>query len=344
MRDSLTGAHGGRTAERRLVVPVRGAPGAHLFVRAGGQGPREHVPALVVCPGFIQNRRAFELPARSLLDHLVGAGFDVYALEFAKHERHRHEGLAHYVDRVAPVALDIVRRRHSQVAWVGHSMGGLVGAALPTHETSRLSALVTLGSPLRPGIGVKLTRALEGAIASASRGLVRRGAAFRGAQLAAMFRLGAGALDHPRARFPLQIWAPGHLRREELLWSLSNAFVEDSWGALADMLDLTHTDGERAGWVLMGERLRALSCPLLVIGADRDGLAPLSSTRALYARAGSAQKRLLEVGAATHGVPFGHIDMLIGEHAPASVWQPLTAFLHAAVRGELPADREVPPV
>ncbi|MFZ9887885.1 MAG: alpha/beta fold hydrolase, partial [Myxococcota bacterium] len=243
MREQSAHIHEARPAERRLAVSVRGAPGAHLFVRAGGQGPREHIPALVVCPGFIQNRRAFELPSRSLLDHLVGAGFDVYALEFAKHERHRHEGLSHYADRVAPLVLDVVRSRHHSVAWVGHSMGGLVGAALPPHETSRLSALVTIGSPLKPGIGLKQTRALEVAIATAGRRFVRRGTSFRGAQLATLFRLGAIAFDHPRARFPLQVWAPGHLRRDELLWSLSNAFVEDSWAALADMLDLTHSDG-----------------------------------------------------------------------------------------------------
>ncbi len=319
--------------ERRISIDCRGAPGCYLFhraplrERAGAMQDEGGGPALIVCPGFIQNRKAFELPRRSFLEHLTRAGFHVYALELAKHVRHEGEGLAYYSDRAATAAVDYVTARHRHLAWIGHSMGGLIGVGLPPHVSAKLDAMVIIGAPLRPGFGVAAARGLEALFARVGSGLMREGRSFSGSRVAAWFHVGKPVLDHRLARYPLQIWAPGHLSREELEWALQNAFVEDSWGAFSDMLDLARTDGERAGWLHVGERLRALKPPLLVISADRDGLAPARSTRPLYERAGSADKRLVEVGVATSGVPFGHIDLLVGRHAPEHVWRPVSDFL-----------------
>lgn len=319
--------------ERRVSIDCRSAPGCYLFHRARNDddgSPSEGDagrPAVLVCPGFIQNRKAFELPERSFLEHLAQAGFDVYALELAKHVRHEREGLAHYTDSAAVAAVEYVLRRHPHVAWLGHSMGGLIGAGLPPHVSARLSAMVIIGAPLTPGLGVAAARGVEGLFARVGGELMRRGLPFRGSRIAAGFHVGRIVLDHPLVRFPLQVWAPGHLTREELEWSLTNAFIEDSWGAFSDMLDLAVTDGERAGWVPLGERLRALNVPLLVIAGDRDGLAPPRSVRPLYERAGSRDKHMLEVGVANTGVPFGHVDLLVGRHAPEHVWRPVTEFL-----------------
>lgn len=318
-------AHG--MGERRVPIDCRGAPGCYLFHRGLGGVEGASRPAVLACPGFIQNRKAFELPERSFLDHLVEEGFEVYALELVKHVRHEGEGLAHYADRAAASALEYVLARHSSVAWLGHSMGGLIGVGLPPHLAARLSAMVSIGAPLTPGLGIAAARSLEVMTARVGGSLVRRGLHFRGTRVAALFRAGRPVLDHPLARYPLQVWAPGHLTPDELAWSLENSFVEDSWAALADMLDLTLTDGERAGWLRVGERLRALRRPLLVIAGDHDGLAPLRTTRPLYERAGSADKRWLEVGRANAGIPFGHIDMLVGRYAPAHVWRPTVEFL-----------------
>lgn len=323
-------------AERRVPIECRGAHGCYLFHR--GVGGREGAtrPAVLVCPGFIQNRKAFELPGRSFLDHLVDAGFEVYALELVKHVRHEGEGLAHYADRAAASALEHVLSRHPSAAWLGHSMGGLIGAGLPPHLSARLAAMVSIGAPLKPGLGIAAARGIEELFARVGGTLGKRGLDFRGTRVAALFSAGMPILDHPLARYPLQVWAPRHLTPEELRWSLENSFIEDSWGALSDMMELAMTDGERAGWLRLGERLRALRPPLLVIAADRDGLAPQRATRPLFERAGSPDKRWLEVGRATTGVPFGHIDLLVGRHAPAHVWRPTVEFLREHLVGAAP--------
>lgn len=326
-------------SERRLPIACRGEPGCYLFHRPATTTHSDERPAVLVCPGFIQNRKAFEVPGRSFLEHLRESGFDVYALELAKHVRHEGEGLAYYTDRAATEAVRYVKERHPTVAWLGHSMGGLIGVGLPPHVTASLDAMVVIGAPLKPGLGVALARGVEGLAARIGGALSARGLPFRGTHIAAGFHIGKVVLDHPFARFPLQIWAPGHLTRDELDWCLSNAFVEDSWTAFSDMLELAVTDGERAGWVRIGERLRALELPLLVLSGDRDGLAPRRSTRPLFERAGSRDKRFLEVGIDTVGVPFGHIDLLVGRHAPAHVWAPVTDFLVEKLMGQRPHDR-----
>jgi alpha-beta hydrolase superfamily lysophospholipase len=313
--------------EERLTLRCSTGPGPHLFVRRAPSPLTPARPALLVCPGFIQNRKAFDLPGRSLLGHLTDAGFDVYALELAKHRRHSGEGLSHYTDHAARVALEHVLARHEHVGWVGHSMGGLIGVGLPSALSARLFAMIALGSPLKPGPGIAALSGLRLALARVGGQLRTSGRPFRGGQIAAGFHRSRLLLDHPVARFPLQVWSPRHLSHEELAWALSNSFVDDSWGAFSDLVDLAVSDGERAGGVPFGERLRALSPPLFVVGADRDGLAPPPSTRALYERAGSADKELILVGRESSGACFGHIDLLVGRRSPLSVWAPMTRFL-----------------
>jgi len=283
-------------------------------------------PAVVLCAGFIQNRLAFELPHRSFLDHLAQVGFDVYALEMNKHTGDGR-GMSGYAEDEAAAAVRFVLARHERCAWIGHSMGGLVGVGLPSDVSRELFAILALGAPLQPGVGQFAFRGIEHAARLLARGLDRV-VPFQGARVAGGFRAGRILTNHRWARFPLQVWAPGELTEEELLWTLQNAFTDDSWSAFADMLELSHTDGERAGGVPFGERVRALEPPLLVVSGDRDGLAPARSVDPLFERAGSAVKERLHVGMDSVGAHFGHIDMLIGKHAPLHVWAPCVRFLH----------------
>lgn len=295
---------------------------------AHGAGGSSGAPAVVVCHGFIQNRFAFETPERSLLDHLQARGLDVYVLELSvppdMEPARAAAGLHAYCDEVAPRALARVLERHERVGWLGHSMGGLVGVSLPPEWSERLSALAVIGAPLLPGWpGVRL---VQSGMAKAARLLCARGICFPGRSLGARFVRARALLDHRLARYPFQVWSPGSMPRLELEFCLHHAFADDSWGAFADLLELGATRGERAGRVDVGRRLARLSRPLLVIGADRDGLAPLAATQPLFERAGSLDKRFIEVSARTTGTPFGHLDLLVGARAPAYVWPHLSRF------------------
>lgn len=262
-------------SERRLSIACRGEPGCYLFHRPATTAASDERPAVLVCPGFIQNRKAFEVPGRSFLEHLGEVGFDVYALELAKHVRHEGEGLAYYTDRAATEAVRYVTDRHPKAAWLGHSMGGLIGVGLPPHVAASLDAMVVIGSPLKPGLGVAIARGVEGLAARIGGALSARGLPFRGTRIAAGFHIGKVVLDHPFARFPLQIWAPGHLTREELDWCLSNAFVEDS-GRPSPTCSSSPSPTESApagsgsGSACVPWICRSSSCPATVMASRRD--------------------------------------------------------------------------
>lgn len=311
--------------EERIVVERAQGPEPRLFVRRS-ERPLPGRPAVIVCPGYIQNRRAFELPGRSFLDHLAHVGFCVYALEMNKHVP-GGSGFVGYAEDEAAAAVRYVGARHERVGWIGHSMGGLIGVGLPSEVARELFAIVTIGSPLAPGFGHFAFEGLERVVRTAAQRLDRR-LPFSGARIARGFRVGRVLMDRRWARYPLQVWVPGSLAEDELLWSLQNSFTDDSWAAMAEMLELSHTRGERAGGVPFGARVRALTTPLLVIGGDRDGLAPRRSVEPLFELAGSPVKERLHLGKDTVGTSYGHIDLLIGKHAPLHVWAPCVRFLH----------------
>ena len=115
-----------------------------------------------------------------------------------------------------------------------------------------------------------------------------------------------------------------------------HAIVEDRPGVTRDRMtrevewlgrhfDLVDTVGQRAGRLSMNAHLARLRAPLLTIAGSVDALAPPDSVHALYARAASPTKQFLEVDA-------GHIDLVVGDRAPALVWRPITRFLDDALQ------------
>jgi polyhydroxyalkanoate synthase len=246
-------------------------------------------------------------------------------------------GFAHYVDEDAPAVIAAAKREHHRVAYVGHSMGGLVGYSLDQDAAQALTALVTLGSPLVPGDLPPLSR-FNRALSSSSRRLAgasvlaKAGLPFRGSHFGrALWRL-QPYLDDPRARGPLRLWAAGSLTKDELRAALVDSFCDDGLGVFADLLELRTSGGERAGAVPVGERLRRLQVPLLVVAGGKDGIAPAAGVRLGFERAGSLHKEYREISVAHAGVDAGHIDLLVGRHAPDVVWPLLGSFLDRHLR------------
>lgn len=327
--------------------PLAGGGALHRLLAREMEQVRR--PAVLLCHGFVQGAGAFGVPTRSLVHYLLAAGFAPFVLELPvprkKHPRLLQgawDGLSLYTNLVAPQGLQRIFDRHLEVAWLGHSMGGVIGASLPEPYQRGLSALVTIGAPLLPAIPggrhanrlfMKSARALSGA-----------GVALPGKALARQLMRIVGWLDRPGPAFPLQLWHPRSLSPAELAFSLSEGFEDDSWSALADLIELGLCDGETAGPLAVGERIRAFAVASLVIAADRDGLVPLSSSQLLFERLGSATKEFFKVGAETTGCSAGHIDLLLGAHAEKVVWPRIREFLskHMTIL-ERPTDVDAQP-
>ena len=288
-------------------------------------GSRRASRAIILCHGFVQNAQAWSVPSRSLSTYLHSNNDDVavYLMEVrGRRSATAHHDLLTTVDQDAVAVVDAVAARHARVAWVGHSMGGLIGAALPPPAADRLAALCVLGSPLLPGRTALHGRAVISSLLRFGRAMGARGYAFDGARYARGFVVGRRLLDTPVATLtPLPLWRPGSFVDDaDLHHTLAHAFANDSHDVFADLIDLVRTNGVHAGRLPMTARLQGLRAPLLAIAGTVDALAPPDSVHALYARAGSANKTFLEVNA-------GHIDLVVGDDAPRTVWGPLREFL-----------------
>jgi pimeloyl-ACP methyl ester carboxylesterase len=293
--------------------------------REGARGP-----VLVFVPGFIQNAYAFSLGERCMPTALARAGFRVWTVDILT------RGAPDMADYAALVG-DVVREARAaspRVGLLGHSMGGLLSVSLDDGVRELVDAITLVGTPLLPGI--RRAALTHRGAAILSRAVARRGRPFRGRLIGKLMRTARPAVDHPVARHPFRIWHQRSTHPEVLRDALDRAFRDDSWAAFADMLELVATGGERMGRVDFGERLRSLAHPLLVLAGDRDGLAPPESTRPLFARAGSHDKRFVLLGRERCGASFGHIDLLVGDRAHDFVLPEVRAFFAARLGAATP--------
>lgn len=303
------------------------------------QDPR---PLILYSPGFIQNDGAFATPERSLVATLEQWGYRTRSLrEFAP--RSPRHTFADYVGAAAQCIASIPAE--TPLGFLGHSMGGLIGVSLPAVAAARISALVVAGTPLFPGVtfshGVDVGGRLHleatdlPFVQRRAMALARRlgalGVPFPGRTLGLGFRAARRLLDVRSLRFPLQIWSPGQLTPRELGAIIRTSFSDDSFGALADMIELALTDGEQAGDVPTGARLANLAAPLLCIAGGMDGVAPPKACRALFYRAGSETKTWHMLGPSLDGHReqglLGHVDLLTSRRAEVETWPVLRAFL-----------------
>jgi len=296
--------------------------------------PDTHV--VVVVPGFIQGAAAVDLKTRSLLQHLDDAGLTPVLAPLPGRGAPPGAGDARFHDYV--VLVDDVVHHHQRaghrVSVIGHSLGGLIASALPIATQLQLHRRVVVASPLLPSVTTPLARVVDPLLLPLANGLHRAGVPFPGALFGQAFHLARRGMNLPWMRHPLQVWAPGAFDDDEWRDVLQEGFVRDSFGVLADLLHLKHSDGRRTLGLDVDERLTfAGAPPTLVIAGDLDGIAPQASVEQLFHRLGSHDKEFVVAGKQTAGVRFGHVDLLIGRHAPAFVWPRLLRFLVDDRRG-----------
>jgi predicted alpha/beta hydrolase len=228
---------------------------------------------------------------------LADAGFDTWILEARGHgaaDRPRSWRMSDWIRLDAPAAVGAVLRETGaeRVVWVGHSAGGVVGAAFAgagTDEAARLGGLVLLGAP--------------------------------GPRHMSWSRRAGARLSHtaavllPWARIPGPLIGmgpesePAALVREWMGWNLY-----ESWrGRDGDYLD----------------GLASVSAPLLAIGGAGDRiLAPPVAIHDLAARFGSRDRKVVIAGRATgFRRNYGHAELVASRAAREEIWPLVLAWL-----------------
>ncbi|MBN1334559.1 MAG: alpha/beta fold hydrolase, partial [Deltaproteobacteria bacterium] len=151
----------------RTIPPVE-APGAQDIELRTPDGAVIHLhhhptagPPVMLVHGLSSNHRFFDLePGRSLATYLSERGFDTWCLDLRGHGAAREAPGGRWLHRTwdiddyglsdAPTAIAYIREATGApgVAWVGHSMGGLVGAIYASQDADAdLWAFVVLASP-----------------------------------------------------------------------------------------------------------------------------------------------------------------------------------------------------
>ncbi len=285
-------------------------------------------PVLLV-HGFGQNRYAWHLPSRSLVNHLARQGFDVFNLDLRGHGRSRHlgarrsRGVEDYVHEDLPSAVGEVRALSGgrPVFLVGHSLGGLISYAAAPELAGAVAGIASIGSPyhftrgsLSLGAIALLMRALSlapvrvpnaGIAVNAIGGVVRKLRRFA---------------ESPLYPFPLRGWHAGALEPEVLDEHLRLAFDRAGLAELTDMFQWASQKrfgGPDRDYV---ERFERMDLPLLVVAGANDDLAPPASVRPAFERSTTRDKTY-------RTMPLGHIDLLVGRDAPVLTWSLLASWL-----------------
>jgi len=321
-------------AKELVVTRVRGAGGEIPLAMVRKRSARLDgtIAPVLLIHGYGQNRYAWHLPARSLANHLARAGFDVYNLDLRGHGRSRHLGakrpehVTDFVREDVPAAVEEVLRHAGgrPVYLVGHSLGGLVSYASATVLSGAVAGVASIGSPYLFTKGSwALTAAGAVMLALDRRIPLGHGAAPLKA-LGELVRLGRVFIESPIFPLPIRGFAPGSMEPLVLGQHMSLAMDAGSITVLRNMF-LDAVEWRRSGARLGGlsgyaEAFEALDLPLLIIAGTRDDLAPPASVEPAFEKSLSRDKTY-------RAFPRGHIDLLMGQKAPQTVWPLLEAWL-----------------
>ena len=285
----------------------------------------------MLCHGLGNNHRIFELiEDHSIIQALNAAGFDCYSLDLrgAGNSRHPSDSPAEvtfddYVQRDLPAFIQRIQEHSysSQILWLGHSLGGLLGiASLSTKYSKCFRAFATVGSPLFfTGGGKEILKLAQwlspwGAFDVT---LVRYLAPF------------AGRIGYPKRIQSANLEnIPPHSQRQLLVHALAPLYSD----LLAQIEDWVENDAFRSTNQATDYRasLGNLTVPLLIVGGTVDPITPVSVTQRYFERVPKGLGKLALFGQAYgHKSDYGHGDLLVGADAATEVFPTLVAFFEA---------------
>lgn len=293
-------------------------------------------PVLLV-HGLASNRHSLDFPREeiSLAKYLWKKGWDVWLVELRGAGKSAKPsglgwlkkgwGMDHYVLQDLPSAVKFIRERtgRGKIHWIGHSLGGmLVAPFIRVHSEGALKSVTVAGSPLSTGI---------------------RDGYFRWTFL-------LDPLLHIVPFMPYRVvhhlinatseWIYG--RRGQAMFVKGN--IEKRTLKVGSRIALNDLSSEAMrqfhGW-MRNERFvssdkkvpyfidfRKLTVPFLIITGSQDPFTPDRKMRHLYERIRSRRKEWLIFGEKFgHAADYGHLDLILGRHAPLEVYPAIARWL-----------------
>ncbi|MCB9760900.1 MAG: alpha/beta hydrolase [Alphaproteobacteria bacterium] len=295
-------------------------------------------PPVLVVHGISSNHHSWDLsPDRSLAVYLAEAGFDPWLLDLRGHgdaledaEGRRQWGgwsLDDYGRHDLPAAVDYVLAQTGaeRLGYVGHSLGGMVGAIYAgtvPGAVDRLSALVAVGSPMDFTDPDPL---MSGALTLA-RVPLPVVPTDRGAQLqAGMGERGGTSIEKLIDLMLLNDIDPAV--RPKMYRQVASPMTAGELKQLAQVLPQA-SFSDRLGETDYTRALQGVPVPTLVIAGRADQIAPVDRVLAYHESSGAQEKRMIIAGRATgFAADYGHLDLTMGDHARAEIYPLIAEWL-----------------
>jgi pimeloyl-ACP methyl ester carboxylesterase len=288
-------------------------------------------PPVLLCHGLSANRGNldFGVERYSLSRALAEAGFDCFALDLRGHgaSRQARKGAPRtwtfdtYLAQDIPTALDEIRAAtgSSQVLWVGHSQGALLGLVAAGLYADRIAGVVALAPPTHYHAHDALRRVLRFAF-------LARG---RGNRFLARAAVPVAGYLHPAlAQFAMNT---RNVDRRLYRQLLANVVEDISPGVLRQFIEwarrdrFTSLDGSvdyRAG--LAGARQ-----PALFVAGALDLLAPPVGVQAGHDLWAGEKEYWIAGREAQLSADYGHSDLIFGLRAPEEIYPRVIQWLRA---------------
>jgi pimeloyl-ACP methyl ester carboxylesterase len=294
-------------------------------------------PPVLVVHGISSNHYCWDLdPERSVGAYLAERGFDAWLLDLRGHGDARESPGGRHLDRGwtaddyglgdIPTAVAHIQEQtgHARLGYVGHSLGGMVGAIYASQlGDEALWAMVAVGSPAEftdPDPVLALTRHTFG-VSGATMPFVLT------PPLARLANRWSEALpvDVEAYLFQDANMAPEAARR------MMRSVVSPLWPG--EMLQFAGMIDE--GEFLSGDKARDyrsdmanIRVPLLAIAGRADRVAPPDRVRGYLEAVGSPEKRFVVAGLENgFGADYGHLDLPIGDRAAAEIYPLIEGWL-----------------
>lgn len=317
--EQFLSTHDGWSLELR-----RTASPAHFDARA---------EPLLIVPGYGMNNFIFGYHPRgtSLERCLAEGGFEVWSMNLRRQggsrpaRRNAGEVSLHaYATVDVPAAIEHVlahtRTHASSLTLIGASLGGTISYGyLALHRAAPVSALVTMGSPLRWDEAHPLVRMALGSPRLAGAVPIR------------------GARPLLRATLPALLQIPGllgfYMNPESIdmrrVAELTKT-VEDPHPAVnRDIAEWLRTRDLELGGVNVTRALASLEQPLLLVLSNRDGMVPEATAMSAASAWGGAVE-VLRVGDERNW--YAHANLFVADDAPTLVFDPMIRWLHDKAR------------
>jgi polyhydroxyalkanoate synthase len=305
--------------------------GARLYHFRGAEPARARLPLLLV-PSLINRWYVLDLrPGASLVEALVGAGFDVWCLDWGvPADEDRYLDWEAVLARLARATRRVRRETGAaRLALLGYCMGGTLAAIHAAQHPGELAAFVTLAAPIDFAHGGQLRvmvdpRWFDGdAIAGAGNiapsqmqaGFTALRPTLELGKLASLPELAGD----PRARdafAALEAWASDNIPFPAAAY---RRYIVELYQR-NELVAGTHRVAGRA------VQLAEIRCPTLAITASRDAICPARAATALLDHVGATERHAIEVAG-------GHVGACVGSRAVREMYPALARWLAPHVGG-----------